>query len=180
MKPRRTTSFERIFLGMVSTCSGLRDTSSPFSSSAMTGKKLSNSCIFFCLCSTVPPPPEVFGFRLLANCSNTVSVLAGSKSKTYAFSLRLNSGFPAPSVLPVVIRHGFCALNAACIYNDGLDIFDNMSTAVHSGMVTPVVSCLTERVIVLSYFSIASITLSYALSDTSSSPLLPAPTAAMT
>mgnify|MGYP006900716580 CR=1 FL=1 len=32
--------------------------------------------------SAVPPPLAVLGFRLLANCSNMVSVLAGSKSNT--------------------------------------------------------------------------------------------------
>src|SRR5690348_15793629 len=51
--------------------------------------------------------------------------------------------------------HGFCARNAACMYWAGEDRLDNMMTAVHSGTVTPVVSCPTDRVMVLPFDSSA-------------------------
>ena len=55
----------------------------------------------------------------------------------------------------------------------------NIKTAVHSGIVTPVVSCPTERVIVLSLLAIASRTLisEDSLSITSSTSDCPSPAA---
>ena len=82
MKPRRTTSRERIFLGMDSTFSASSSIISPFSSSPMTGKKLSSSRTFCLRWSLSPLPPEVPLDRSFANSSKMISVLAGSKSNT--------------------------------------------------------------------------------------------------
>ena len=57
MKPRRTTSCERILRGMESTRSASSSIISPFSSSPMTGKKF-RSVRTRCLRSSVVPPPE--------------------------------------------------------------------------------------------------------------------------
>ena len=57
-------------------------------------------------------------------------------------------------------KHGFCARKAACMYNAGDLTLESINTAVHSGIVIPVVSCPTDNVIVFSYFSIAAFTLS--------------------
>jgi len=54
---------------------------------------------------------------------------------------------------------------------------DSISTAVHSGTVIPVVNCPTDSVIVLSLWSMASRTLSYAFLVSSSSESLPSPAA---
>ena len=54
------------------------------------------------------------------------------------------------------------------MYSAGLAMFESMSTAVHSGTVTPVVSWPTERVMVLSWFLIARRTLSSDFSFSSS------------
>lgn len=52
--------------------------------------------------------------------------------------------------LPAALeRAGVLRRNAACMYRAGEDRSDSMITAVHSGTVTPVVSCPTDRVIVL-------------------------------
>ena len=59
-------------------------------------------------------------------------------------------------------------------------MFESMSTAVHSGTVTPVVSCPTESVMVLSCVAMASRTLSNAFTDSSSSSSLPSPAASTT
>ena len=133
MKPRRTTSREWILRGIESTCSASSSTISPSSSSPITGKKF-NSRRTFCLRESVSPPPHVVPeYRSFAYSSNTVSERAGSKSNTYAFSLRW--------YLPFLLnRQGFCARNAACTYSAGLFMFDSMRTPVHSGTVTPVVS----------------------------------------
>ena len=108
INPLFTTSTERIFLGIVNTFSASSSISSPCSSSPITGKKLRSSLILPFLSSAVPPPCAVFGFKLFANCSYIVSVLAGSKSNTYAFSFLLK-------YVPSLKRQGFCARKAACI-----------------------------------------------------------------
>ena len=82
IKPRRTTSRERIFLGIDSTCSASSLIISPFSSSPITGKKLSSSWTFCFLWSLSPLPPDVLLDRSFANSSKIISVLAGSKSNT--------------------------------------------------------------------------------------------------
>ena len=57
MKPRRTTSRERILRGMENTRSASSSAISPSSSSPMTGKKL-RSVLTRCLRSSAVPPPE--------------------------------------------------------------------------------------------------------------------------
>ena len=133
MKPRRTTSKERILLGMDSTFSESSSTISPCSSSPITGKKLSSTRTFCFLESLSPLPPDVLEFRSFANSSKIISVLAGSKSNTYAFCLTRISPHS-------VYLHGFWLRKAACIYKAGDLILDSISTAVHSGIVIPVVS----------------------------------------
>ena len=165
---------------MESTCSASSSTISPFSSSPITGKKFSNRRTF-CLRESVSPPPHVVPeYRSFAYSSNTVSERAGSKSNTYAFSLRW--------YLPFLLnKQGLCARNAACTYSAGLFMFDSMSTPVHSGTVTPVVSWPTDKVMVFvlafsppfSALAIASRTLSNDFSFSSSSSILPSPAARM-
>ena len=87
---------------------------------------------------------------MLAKASKIVSVRSGAKSKMYAFCFW--NTCPERSKV-----QGFCARNAACMYWAGDDRFESMMTAVHSGTVTPVVSCPTDRVMVLpSDFSASS------------------------
>ena len=123
--------------------------------------------------SVVPRPSAVFLMRLFANSSNIMSVRAGSKSNTYAVSLRKR----LPSF---VSTQRFCARNAACIYDEGLVRLHSINTALHSGMVTPTVSCPTVNVIVLSCSAMAFFTLSYAFLVSSSSLILPSPAARIT
>ena len=56
----------------------------------------------------------------------------------------------------------------------------SIKTAVHSGIVIPVVSCPTDKVMVLSYSEIAFTTLSYDFIVSSSSSSFPSPAARIT
>ena len=138
-KPRRTTSRALNTCGKVSTWEASSSIIRPSASSPRTGKKFSSVRMFSC---RTPGSPEGFGCRLLAKASKIVSVRSGAKSKMYAFCFW--NTCPARSKV-----QGFCARNAACMYWAGEDRSDSMMTAVHSGTVTPVVSCPTDRVMVL-------------------------------
>ena len=82
MNPLRTTSTERIFLGIVNTFSASSSINSPFSSSPITGKKFNNSLICSLRVSKSPLPADVSADKSFANSSKMVNVLAGSKSNT--------------------------------------------------------------------------------------------------
>ena len=58
-------------------------------------------------------------------------------------------------------------------------MLESMRTAVHSGIVTPVVNCPTDKVMVLSCSEIAFVTLSKDFSFSSSSSNFPSPAARM-